>query len=537
VSNKCPDSKYFLLFGAFIAVALISTSTRAQPTWTRCPLITGGTDTSAECATTQVPLDWTQSKGPQISYFVKRLLGSGPQPHKQVWLIAGGPGSPGSTFEPLAQSWSQLDSSLDFYIPDHRGTGSSARLLCPQTEQCISSPNGELCKYSARNPLPNNLWANCLGEINQSMGTDYLPNFNMTNAAKDIRYGITLNRKKGQQVFVFGGSYGTVLVQRYLQVAPGQATGAIIKGFSTTGVMDLVQWDYFHNDIVNKIFEACAMDTTCNGKLGVDGSSPWEKVGQLLKQLQANPNYCLTDASDGQGGVIHNAPVTYDKLRGFMALYADVPAVRDTIPALVYRVARCSSEDKAAISQFRENFFQNATSPSPSTSTGESADSEILQNIISTSELIKLPVVIEDVSSEDQSLYVSAQVGLNLAQQANIPGTVYPRDSYFGAYPKVKQPMLMINGTLDPSTPFKNAAKVAAIYKNQSKNHYFFAVPRGGHTGEEDPTCTADIMEQFIKNPHVKPDGSCLAHQPKLDFVHKSDGIPQKLFSRDDLWE
>jgi hypothetical protein len=71
-------------------------------TFAPCSLVTGGSDGRAECATVDVPLDWDNPSGRRASFFVKRLRGSAPGPHKQMWLLQGGPGGAGDGFEPIA---------------------------------------------------------------------------------------------------------------------------------------------------------------------------------------------------------------------------------------------------------------------------------------------------------------------------------------------------------------------------------------------------------------------------------------------------
>ena len=103
-----------------------------------CSLVTGGSDTRAECANVEVPLDWNSPGDAKVTFFVKRLVGSASGPHRQLWLLQGGPGGAGDGLEPLAAEIARGDAALDVYIPDHRGTGRSERLDCPQTRGSLS---------------------------------------------------------------------------------------------------------------------------------------------------------------------------------------------------------------------------------------------------------------------------------------------------------------------------------------------------------------------------------------------------------------
>src|SRR5689334_21902983 len=96
-----------------------------------CSLETGGTDRRADCASVEVPLDWKHPEGRKIPFFVKRLRGNSSAAHRQLWLLEGGPGAAGDGLDSLAADAVAKDPALDVYIPDHRGTGRSARLDCP----------------------------------------------------------------------------------------------------------------------------------------------------------------------------------------------------------------------------------------------------------------------------------------------------------------------------------------------------------------------------------------------------------------------
>lgn len=520
--------------------------------WNSCSLVTGANDGRGQCATVQVPLNWN-NPGQTIPFFVKRALGAGKGTHKQIWMISGGPGQSGVGYESLVQAWMKLDPSLDFYIPDHRGTGGSMRLTCPVTEQ-ITAQN-PLGTYNFSNPMPPQLWSTCLREISVSNPVNdpaFLTYFSMTNAAKDLGLIISLARVSGQDAVMLAASYGTFLAQRYLQVVPNQVSSIILSGIGAIGSYSALNWDFNHDQIGRANFADCGADPFCSGKLGV-GDEPWQQVGKLLATLKANPNSCVAIAPDGK-----QIPMTYSKLRGMLAIYTDVPGLRDTLPALIYRIKRCSAGDKVALGLFARDFFKNAT-----TGTVDGMNyttlraSEVLQNVIITSEEVPLPsdatpkgvsAYMQGLLSADSKLFISASFGplfggyfaFGMKDSAGNAVPIYQRDQYFGQFPAPSQPMLLLNGTRDPSTPLAGAEEVASHYQKPGK--YFFAIPNGGHgtfsidsTGK--PNCAMKIVQAFLQSPGKKPDGSCLKYEAALDFRHQLDGASQRLFGANDLWD
>jgi hypothetical protein len=194
------------------------------------------------------------------------------------------------------------------------------------------------------------------------------------------------------------------------------------------------------------IFDACAQDPTCSAKLG---AHPWDKVVELVAET---PSQRCTG---------------FERVRAALTIYADVPGRRDALPAFVYRMLRCSDDDVTAITHFKTHYFENASngggiSRPPSIA---ARGSEVLQDVIADSELITTPFDGSALLARDKSLSFSAQYGLLYAGYFlngftgpnGSPAPAYPVDEYYGQYPTFANPMLIFNGTLDPSTPIDRA--------------------------------------------------------------------------------
>jgi len=110
--------------------------------WVPCP--EQGLDAMV-CADVPVPLDWTEPNGRAITVFVRHVAAT-TAVRGSLWLLEGGPGSPGSWMLAGASDMHAAHPELDLFIPDHRGTGSSALLTCmpqtdPPTVECVSGLN------------------------------------------------------------------------------------------------------------------------------------------------------------------------------------------------------------------------------------------------------------------------------------------------------------------------------------------------------------------------------------------------------------
>ena len=230
---------------------------RVEPlTWAPCPAKSDATDdSSARCARAVVPLRHGDPSGRTLTLFVKWIPAKTPS-HRALWLVPGGPGSSGVVIERLATRLHDADPGLDVYLPDHRGTGRSMRLGC-STEESNASPGGA--------EITMEEWPACFGSLKATWG-DGLAAFNTTEAANDLCSLIDRTRAPNASVFVFGVSYGTYLVQRYLQLNPTQPTGVVLDSIAPP-VAAFSQFDRWSNDGARKLLEACDQDAFCAQKL------------------------------------------------------------------------------------------------------------------------------------------------------------------------------------------------------------------------------------------------------------------------------
>lgn len=118
----------------------------------------------------------------------------------------------------------------------------------------------------------------------------------------------------------------------------------------------------------------------------------------------------------------------------------------------------------------------------------------------------------------------------------------YPHDEYFGKWPETSVPLLILQGTLDPRTPF--GAQVKTHYTGD--NQYYVEVPHGAHgqawpavspmTDLRETSCGWQIIRSFLQNPKRRPDSSCTSRSARLDFV-APPAAWMAMIGIDDLWE
>lgn len=282
--------------------------------WVACDLSPGTGDGQAECATAAAPQDYAQPDGPRVDLFLKRY-GGDPTVGPQVWLMHGGPSASAvDGLNALSKALYQERPDLTFYAVDHRGIGGSGKLECPAQQApnsdagtTISDDEAEACGIWLTRNRPD------------------LAFITTSNAARDLGYLIEeLRPAADTEVFVYGGSYGRYLAQRYMQIFPDQPTGVILEGISAPGVGFGV-YSREMNTIGEALFELCAEDPTCLMRLGPD---PWASVDRIISSF--DDGHCE--------GLQADASI----MRALFAVGLFFNGLRDLVPAIVYRAERCA---------------------------------------------------------------------------------------------------------------------------------------------------------------------------------------------------
>ncbi len=476
-----------------------------------CSLVTGGTDQLAECANVEVPLDWNSPNDAKVSFFVKRLLGTAPGPHRQLWLLQGGPGGAGDGLEPLAAEIARADTSLDVYIPDHRGTGRSERLDCPNARGSLSFD-----------------YAVCIKEMKIRWGVQGLVTFSTTTAARDVGHVIERVRTPGQEVHVYGISYGTYWAQRYLQLFPSQPTAVALDGVCQAGLCSYLKMGYWFDRVGKKYMAECAADPVCSDKLGPD---PVQSVRAAI--AKANAGKCA--------GL---AKISGTSLRKLFGMFIASFELRALVPATTYRILRCDADDVLALKRFESVLTDDlgeGFSGFDGAAGKKSLASDILGMHIAFSELEESP----PISRSDLADLLSDAVFTAYDPKLRDAYDMWPRytpDALVGKYPASQVPVLMMNGTLDPQTPLEFAEAIAPHYVAASQG--LIVLPRAAHgvihqsptaLGNAETSCGMTLWHQFLESPTVQLDSACRANILPHDFAGSPD-LAERFFGRPTLW-
>lgn len=475
--------------------------------WEPCPLFTGGTGQEADCAVIEAPLDWEDPDDDSIDLFVKRI-GDAPD-GVQLWFLAGGPGGAGNGYEPMAELLTDsLPGLVEVILPDHRGTGRSTRLGCPQEDP--GSDGGS--------SIVNAEWPACADHVMGVWGRE-LDRFSTTDAARDLTWLIDGLSSSGQSVHVHGTSYGSFWAQRYLQVAPSQADSVTLLGVVHPD-FSFTTYGQGYETAGAAYMDACGDDPFCSSKLGAD---PLGTLEDTLARIDGG--HCPEAAATGL-----NRWSLRSRFGGALLFFFEE---RVMIPALTYRLERCNADDVAALRHFAQNvpdFIAQLT--------GDPLRSTVINTHIALSELWEEPIpTVNELNAfmNDSNFAVSSALGLRLRWDDGWPA--YAEDEYAGEFPDTRIPVLAINGELDPATPEAQARAAGEAY-DRPFQHYV-EVPGATH-GWTSPTedgwdCITNLMVSFALEPE-EPPLACTDLMQPIDFRGDS-GLAQWMFGRSDLYE
>lgn len=518
-----------------------------------------------ECGAFRVPLCYEGicESNRTIDVFVKRVAAkkrstaSGAKKPKALWVLQGGPGASSTAMEGLMDDlYDELDGDVSIYTMDHRGTARSHRLMCDAAQAgTTGSPSGTSIGVDE---VPA-----CIQDVLFQIDNQTAA-FSVTSAAMDLKSVID-HHLSDHDVFVYGLSYGTYLVERLIHFAP-----ASVKGFSVDGIVSefgadadaratYSNWDRDVGIVADRFLGYCLQDAFCKSKFpGVTDLSAFTRA--LYKKLDAaakdapGTNACA-DALASSG----TRPSYF--LRTTFGDYLPSDEWRTTIPAIIYRAARCSREDAEVLRLLAEPMAY-----------GESEDeTEDIDNLLYTSEMLYNVIVFSEMwespspnkatllqwyenatmaSDNFYSLpYYCLFTGSNekgCAELTHLPRSlpfVYKRDQYWNVPAKLPShaSALLLVGGLDVQT---RRAYGAMEYKAIEGEKMLVDFTYASHcTTFTTPTTTGKgacgmlVLASFVRENGVlsRVDTSCIADTYKLEFKD-AENKAQDLFGTRSLY-
>jgi pimeloyl-ACP methyl ester carboxylesterase len=475
-------------------------------TWGVCP---PGFDT--ECARVPVPLDWEAPDGERIEILVSRRPAPTQPARAQLVLVTGGPGNSGHHFagEGTLDRLAGALPDTEVYVIEHRGIGYSTQLTCPE-QQADSSPGGP---EVTADEIPA-----CARYIDDAYDGG-LSGFSVSNAARDIRHVLSRAREDGKRQFVFGVSYGTYLVQRFLRLFPDEVDGAILDSVATPE-QKFTTYDGHADPVAMRLAERCAASPVCAEKLGAD---PWATIQGTVAALEQG--HCA------------DAGLTGEAVSSVLWTFLDPPELREALFPLLYRLARCEPGDIAAAGHALA-YLQAPPSQTPAEL--QALETLLLGLHLATSEFVERPFSADQLLAAcEEATFCPGVSALMIPYFERWPTYDEP---LLNTWPAPATPILAFNGDLDVKTTIEKASQLADHLDGPHQNFYEF--PDGPHyllltstvKTPGAPTCALQMMADFIGDPANPPDAGCLDDLVLFD-PEGTPAVAEQIFGTTDLWE
>lgn len=462
------------LFVAFTAsCAQTESSTRA--TWLQ-PCELNGID--ARCGTFEVFEDREARKGRRIQLRVAVLPALDRAQPDPVVYFAGGPGqSAVGVAAYVARSLGGLRSARDIVLIDQRGTGGSHGLTCELYR-------GTGVKRFTGAFMPPEAVAACREELSRNAN---LALYTTTHAVDDAAEVLTALGY--DHINLAGGSYGTRMVQVFLRRHPRRVRTAMLLGVSPLGDRIPVAFPRDAQAALDRLLAECEGSEECRRAFPAARA---DAAAVFARARQGPIDVAVQDRESGEMVTV--------RLPGEMAgeavrwlLYEPIGARR--IPDLLHQAASGDWRPlaEAAIERRRQTMTPGSMGLYLSVTCAED-----LQNSDPVEALRQAQgTFLGDYRYREQ----------RAACEGWAAGTL---PSAFHAPVVSDVPALLLSGALDPVTPPRSGAAVAAHLPNS----LHVVVPFGAHGfgGLEGEGCLMRLQTEFVERGAVKGlEASCVA--------------------------
>ena len=390
-------------------------------------------------------------------------------------------GGPGQTGAPVRWNPGLVAPVRDHIFFDQRGTGASEPALCPEFN----------AEYAAnRNSTPRDDWVEnekpiirrCV-ELLRTQGIDG-DAYNTTTSALDVA---DLRRALGYAKWIIrGGSYGTRLAQEVMRADPLGVHAAVMIAPAPAGRQgEALEWRLSMQHTFEKLFAACAGDTTCHNAF----PDPEGDFYALWESLNREPIRTL--AANGKDTVV----LSGDRLVNSLVGLFDGTTLHGRIPFLLSELRR--GDRMRAARELAPNVANN------------SGVAVALNRLVNCYESRGLrPGVVDSANTVPKPPF---RMKLDAGACA-LWRTRFATEAE-NAPVRSDIPTLIITGEYDMRTTADDAHRIAKTLTHA----YVFVLPGLGHSGLG--LCGQERVRQFLDNASQSPDSSCLTKMPKLAFA------------------
>jgi len=452
-------------------------------------------DSDFTCVDVTVPLDHTNVQDGRTAIVVFGMLPASGE-RKGLFVVAtGGPGTSGllaaddyvSYYDPA------LLENFDIVFFDQRRVGLSGNLQCVE-----AAANFYRADWDASTPANEELLLDTAETFAQAcvqeMGNpEILPYMSTTQAAEDLE---VFRKLLGEErIWLYGESYGSQYAQTYATAHPEHLAGLILDG---TVDLTLSGPDFYDgqarafNQVLEETLQACDEDEACAEILGGEARAIYDGLAQRLKEAPtpfefplpsggtAERQFTFSDLETAAAGYLYSETARMIFLRALAAYARDgdlVPLARTFYDALLL--------DPETLEPIPDPSYSDAVYYAV-----ECLDYAYFSG--STEQRALAYLRSGDRLDEELPRFTSVYYG-------DLPCVFWPNANQDETRPAPLAaqnfPVLVLNATSDPATPYSNAQNVHTSLENS----YLVTETGGPHIiFAWGVSCVDDLVTQFL---------------------------------------
>jgi pimeloyl-ACP methyl ester carboxylesterase len=438
----------------------------------------------AYCGQVSVPEDPSQPQGRQIKVAAALLpsLAANPAPDPLV-LIQGGPGASGfdyfGSYLPQPE-YAAYRARHDLIIVELRGTHHADPFLACQALQAYYldvleddiAPDGYLLRYFGALGDCKATWT--------AAGVDF-SQYTSTTMAQDIPLLLDALGYAGEANF-YGVSYGSLVAQRLLQVAPERVRSLILDGVVVPHASPWQQLPYSAERAFGLMFQACQRDAACTAAYPDLEADFWA----ALSELDSQP--ARLNIEDPQSGRVYRYEV--GSLEALSLMFNRF-YVTEYLPKLPQEMAAFIAGDYTVLEeevayQYLDDTFSDAV---------------FYAAVCAEYYLGYEDLIYRNLPSEFEAAFEPYFIPRDCEQIPSQQVTWTARQPI-----ESDRPALILSGQFDPITP-PAFGKLAAGGLSAA---YVFTLPGMGHGTWSSHPCADSLVAQFLDQPEEMPNAACI---------------------------
>lgn len=423
-------------------------------------------------------------------------VGKQPDPYP-VLYVAGGPGYATGLRKRHIPGWAQWVKQSgwkhDVVFFDHRGTGlSQPSIACPGLAEFSIDNLG--AKIAPEQELKD--WFDFSKKCYQHLRNKKidLSRYTTTATANDVE---NLTRLiKARKWNLYGVSYGTRVVLELMKRNPKNINSVVLDSVYPTEINELLVVPELMAFTFRTLFENCKYKYFCSKKM----PALQQDLTRLIQRLDDKPHTFQVKPSAGEASI----PVVINGYRLAWMLYMAMYHwdIIEDMPDTIGKALRVGPQKlKPIVVKYTRWTLDKTFSPAAYYSV-ECHDREVpVSEQMYADEVEKYPYV---------KPYVALQWKYDVCRFWDSGRA--PKAFFAATHSTI--PTLILNGELDPVTPWYWADKVAKTLPNS----FFFKIPGVGHGAVDSDECAAKLAAKFLHDPAVRPALDCEKRWGRPDF-------------------